>query len=179
MQRSLLLIISGSISAYKSLEVIRRLTGQNITVRVILTAGGAQFVTPLSVAALSRQPVYTDLFSLKDEVEMGHIRLVREADCVLVAPASADLIAKMAHGMAGDLAASALLANDRPLLVAPAMNAMMWAHPATQRNIAQIQADGAVLIAPEEGALACGEEGSGRMAAPEILIAAVLKQLGV
>jgi phosphopantothenoylcysteine decarboxylase/phosphopantothenate--cysteine ligase len=173
--KNLLLIISGSIAAYKSLDVIRRLREQEVTVRCILTPGGAQFVTPLSVAALSGQPVYGDLFSLKDEAEMGHIRLSREADLVLVAPASADLMAKMANGFADDLATATLLASDKPLLVAPAMNARMWAHPATQRNVQRLIDDGAVLIEPGKGAMACGETGAGRMAEPDAIVAAVLE----
>ena len=162
--KNILLIISGSIAAYKSLDLIRRLRERGMNVRCILTKGGEQFVTPMSVAALSEHPVYTDLWSLKDEAEMGHIRLSREADCVIVAPASADLIAKMAHGFADDLATATLLANNKPLFVAPAMNKEMWAHPATQRNLAQIKKDGATIIEPESGELACGEIGAGRMA---------------
>src|ERR671921_349807 len=133
--RRILLIISGGIAAYKSLELIRRLRERGAAVRCVLTAGGAQFVTPLSVAALSEDKVYSELFSLTDESEMGHIRLSREADLVVVAPASADLLAKMAVGMADDLATTALLATDKPVLVAPTMNVMMWAHPATQANM--------------------------------------------
>lgn len=177
MNASILLIISGSVAAYKSLEIIRALRREGVTVRCILTEGGAQFITPLSVAAISGQPVYTDLFSLKDEVEMGHIRLVREADMVVVAPASADIMARMANGFAGDLATAALLANDKPLLIAPAMNAKMWAHPATQRNVRQLIDDGAVLIEPGEGELACGETGPGRMAEPGVVAACVLETL--
>lgn len=175
--KSILLIISGSVAAYKSLEAIRRLTEQGIAVRTILTRSGEQFVTPLSVAALSGQPVYTDLFSLKDEVEMGHIRLSREADCLVVAPASADIIAKMAAGLTDDLATATLLASDKPPLVAPAMNVRMWQHPATQRNIRQIQKDGAVVIAPAEGQLACGEAGEGRMAEPNVIVEHILRAL--
>lgn len=172
-----LLIISGSIAAYKSLELIRRLKERGIAVRCILTPGGAQFITPLSVASLSGEPVYGDLFSLKDEVEMGHIRLTREADVVVVAPASADLIAKMATGRADDLATAALLASDKSILVAPAMNARMWEHPATQRNLKQIEKDGAILIPPASGELACGEIGEGRMAEPEAILQAIVKHL--
>ncbi len=173
-QHSVLLIISGSVAAYKSLELIRRLREREVGVRCILTQGGAQFITPLAVASLSGEAVYTDLFSLKDETEMGHIRLTREADAVVVAPASADLIAKMAHGMADDLATATLLASDKPPLVAPAMNTKMWEHAATQRNMKQIQADGARLIAPRAGMLACGEEGDGRMAEPEHILDAIM-----
>lgn len=175
--KNMLLIITGSIAAYKALDVIRRLREQGVSVRCILTQGGAQFITPLSVAALSGEPVYGDIFSLKDEVEMGHIRLVREADLVLVAPASADIIAKLAQGAADDLASTALLANDKPLLIAPAMNAQMWAHPAVIRNVKQIQADGARIIPPAKGDLACGETGEGRLAEVDAIVAAVLKAL--
>lgn len=171
--KNILLIISGSVAAYKSLDLIRRLREHGCNVRCIVTKGGEQFVTPMSVAALSENPAYTDLWSLKDEAEMGHIRLSREADLVIVAPASADLIAKMAHGMADDLATATLLANNKPLFVAPAMNKEMWAHPATQRNVAQIQNDGAKIIAPESGALACGEIGAGRMAEVEAILSAL------
>lgn len=177
MQKTVLLVISGSIAAYKSLDVIRRLREKGIRVRCILTEGGAQFITPLSVASLSGEPVYTDLFSLKDESEMGHIRLTREADLVVVAPASADLMAKMAHGMADDLATSALLASDKPVMIAPAMNTQMWVKPSTQRNVKQLIDDGAVLIEPGSGDLACGETGQGRMAEPEAIVACVVKAL--
>lgn len=177
MKKNVLLIISGSVAAYKSLELIRRLGERGFRTRAILTEGGAQFITPLAVASLSGEPVYTDLFSLKDETEMGHIRLTREADFVVVAPASADLIAKMAHGMADDLATAALLASDKPPIVAPAMNARMWAHPAMQRNIAQIQSDGASLVLPGEGALACGETGPGRMAEVDAILEKILSCL--
>ena len=177
-KNSILLIISGSIAAYKSLEVIRRLSERGVEVRTILTKGGAEFVTPLAVASLSGQPVYSELFSLKDETEMGHIRLTREADLVLVAPASADLIAKMANGQADDLATAALLANNKKLLVAPAMNSYMWNHPATQRNLKQIEADGAQIIAPSSGELACGEIGEGRLADVDTIVETVLSSLG-
>ncbi|MDE3059807.1 MAG: hypothetical protein KGJ06_02215 [Pseudomonadota bacterium] len=176
-RHSILLIISGSIAAYKSLDLIRRLKEQGVEVRCILTKGGEQFITPLSVAALSGQPVYGDLFSLKDEVEMGHIRLSREADLIVVAPASADLIAKMAAGMADDLATAMLLASDKKILVAPAMNTQMWQHPATQRNLRQIAKDGAIVIEPGEGMLACGETGAGRMAEVETILVAIKKHL--
>lgn len=177
---SVLLIISGSIAAYKSLDLIRRLKECDMEVRCILTKGGEQFVTPLAVSSVSGSPTYGDLFSLKDETEMGHIRLTREADLILVAPASADLIAKMAAGIADDLASAALLANNnKPVLVAPAMNTQMWQHAATQRNIKQIVKDGARIIEPGEGMLACGEVGAGRMAEVELVLAAVLKALGI
>jgi len=168
--KRILLIISGGIAAYKCLELIRRLKDRGASVRCILTAGGAEFVTPLSVASLSGEKVYTDLFSLTDESEMGHIRLSREADLVLVAPASADILAKMAHGLSGDLATTALLATDKPVMVAPAMNTAMWDHPATRRNLDQLRKDGIAIIPPGAGDLACGEVGAGRLAeVPEIL----------
>lgn len=171
--KRLLLIISGGIAAYKSLELIRRLRERGAAVRCVLTAGGAQFVTPLSVAALSGDKVYQDLFSLTDESEMGHIRLSREADLIVVAPASADLMARMAAGMTDDLAATVLLATDKPVLVAPTMNTAMWEHPATQRNMAQLKDDGVVFVDAGEGDLACGEVGKGRMAEPAAIIEAI------
>jgi phosphopantothenoylcysteine decarboxylase/phosphopantothenate--cysteine ligase len=171
--KRILLVISGGIAAYKSLELIRRLRERGALVRAILTKGGAQFVTPLSVAALSESKVYQDLFSLTDESEMGHIRLSRESDLIVVAPASADLLAKLAHGLADDLASTTLLAADKPILIAPAMNMMMWAHPATQANIATLKARGIRQIGPESGDLACGEVGGGRMAEPMEILAAI------
>ncbi len=171
--KRLLLVISGGIAAYKSLELIRRLRERGAMVRPILTRGGAEFVTPLAVAALSESRVYQDLFSLTDESEMGHIRLSRESDLIVVAPASADLIAKLAHGLADDLASTTLLAADKPVLIAPAMNAMMWAHPATRANIAALAARGVRQVGPEAGDLACGETGSGRMAEPSQILAAI------
>lgn len=173
-ERRVLLIIGGGIAAYKCLELIRRLTERGIAVRTILTKGGEAFVTPLSVASLSGDKVYTDLFSLTDESEMGHIRLSREADLVLVAPATADLMAKMANGHADDLASTALLATDKPVMIAPAMNTRMWIHPATRRNLAQLRADGVRVIEPGAGALACGEVGAGRMAEVETILQAVM-----
>ncbi len=173
-QKSILLIISGSIAAYKSLDLIRRLTERGIEVRCILTRGGEQFVTPLSIASLTGTPVYQELFSLKDETEMGHIRLSREADLIVVAPASADLIAKMAQGYADDLASTTLLASNKTILVAPAMNTRMWQHPAVVRNVKQIAADGCRIIEPGAGMLACGEIGAGRMAEPEVILEAIL-----
>ncbi len=171
--KRLLLIISGGIAAYKSLELIRRLRERRAAVRCVLTAGGAQFVTPLSVAALSGDKVYQDLFSLIDESEMGHIRLSREADLIVVAPASADLMARMAAGMTDDLAATVLLATDKPVLVAPTMNTRMWEHPATQRNMARLKDDGVMFVDSGEGDLACGEVGKGRMAEPAAIIEAI------
>jgi phosphopantothenoylcysteine decarboxylase / phosphopantothenate---cysteine ligase len=177
--KSILLIISGGIAAYKSLELIRLIRGAGGRVRCILTDGGARFVTPLSVASLSNEPVYADLWSLKDEAEMGHIRLSREADLVVVAPASADLIAKMAAGMANDLAATTLLATDKPVLIAPAMNQMMWGHAATQDNIRTLQRRGILQIGPAPGDMACGETGMGRMAEAEEIFEAILKALSL
>jgi phosphopantothenoylcysteine decarboxylase / phosphopantothenate---cysteine ligase len=171
--KRILLVISGGIAAYKSLELIRRLRERGALVRAILTKGGAQFVTPLSVAALSESKVYQDLFSLTDESEMGHIRLSRESDLIVVAPASADFLAKLAHGLADDLASTTLLAADKPILIAPAMNMMMWAHPATQANIATLKARGIRQIGPESGDLACGEVGGGRMAEAMEILAAI------
>ena len=161
--RSILLIISGGIAAYKSLELIRLLKKTGTYVRVILTKGGEQFVTPLSVSALSEHPVYTELWSLKDESEMGHIRLSREADLIIVAPASANLIAKMANGIADDLASTTLLASNKPIMVSPAMNPEMWNKPSTQRNVETLRQDGIHIINPNIGDMACGETGTGRM----------------
>jgi phosphopantothenoylcysteine decarboxylase/phosphopantothenate--cysteine ligase len=169
----ILLIIAGGIAAYKSLELIRRMGEGGARVRCILTAAGAQFVTPLAVASLSGERVFSDLFSLTDEAEIGHIRLSREADLVVVAPATADLIAKMAHGLADDLASTTLLATDKPVLIAPAMNPQMWGHAATRRNIATLSADGVRLVGPNPGDMACGETGLGRMAEPDEIIATI------
>jgi len=169
--KSVLLIITGSVAAYKALELIRLLRGQGVVVHTILSRGGAKFITPLAVSSLTGTKTYDDLFSLTDEVEMGHIELSRAADVVLVAPASANIIAKMAAGMADDLATTALLATNKPVIIAPAMNHKMWHHPATQRNLAQLQADGVRLIAPTEGDMACGEFGIGRLAEPVDILA--------
>jgi phosphopantothenoylcysteine decarboxylase / phosphopantothenate---cysteine ligase len=171
--KRILLIISGGIAAYKCLELIRRLRERGASVRCILTEGGAQFVTPLSVAALSEDKVYTELWSLTDEAEMGHIRLSREADLVVVAPASADILAKMTAGLAGDLATTALLATDKPVLVAPAMNVRMWEHPATQANMATLQQRGVRRVGPGTGDMACGETGAGRMSEPHEILTAI------
>ena len=171
--KRILLIISGGIAAYKSLDLIRRLKERDANVRCVLTASGAQFVTPLSVAALSEEAVFQDLFSLKDESEMGHIRLSREADLLVVAPVSANLIAKMAAGLADDLASTIFLATDKPVLLAPAMNTRMWEHPATQRNFRTLLDDGLTAVGPDQGDLACGEVGAGRMAEPLQIVAAI------
>ncbi len=172
-----LLIISGGIAAYKSLELIRRLREQGAEVRCVLTAAGAEFVTPLSVAALCQDRVYSELFSLTDESEMGHIRLSREADMVLVVPATANLLAKLAGGLADDLAGTVLLATDKPVLVAPAMNVRMWEHPATTANLALLENRGIIRVGPDEGEMACGEFGPGRMAEPDQILAAVTQYL--
>ena len=171
--KRILLIIAGGIAAYKSLELIRRLRERGAAVRCVLTRAGAEFVTPLAVASLSGDKVFSDLFSLTDEAEMGHIRLSREADLVVVAPATADLLAKMAHGLADDLASTALLATDKPVLIAPAMNPEMWQHPATARNLAQLAADGVRQVGPAPGEMACGETGLGRLAEPDEIVAAI------
>ena len=171
--KRLLLIVSGGIAAYKCLELIRRLRERGASVRCVLTAAGERFVTPLSLAALTEDKVYTDLFSLTDEAEMGHIRLSREADLVVVAPATADLLARMATGRADDLAATVLLATDKPVLAAPAMNVRMWEHPATQANLETLRARGLRTVGPNEGDMACGEFGFGRMAEPEEILGAI------
>ena len=169
--KRILLIVSGGIAAYKSLELIRLLRRAGTAVRCVLTEGGAQFVTPLSLQALSEEKVYTDLFSLTDESEMGHIQLSRAADLVVVVPASADILARMAAGLASDLATTLLLATDKPVLVAPAMNVRMWSHPATVANMVTLRAHGVTVVEPEEGAMACGEWGPGRLAEPPVILA--------
>ncbi|HEX3484090.1 MAG TPA: bifunctional phosphopantothenoylcysteine decarboxylase/phosphopantothenate--cysteine ligase CoaBC [Micropepsaceae bacterium] len=175
--KRVLLIIGGGIAAYKSLELIRRLRERNAGVKAILTSAGSEFVTPLSVSSLTGEPVYRDLFDLTAEAEMGHIALSRSADLVVVAPATADLLAKLATGLAPDLASTALLATDKPVLIAPAMNVRMWEHPATRRNLAALQADGIHIVGPNEGDMACGEFGMGRMAEPHEILAAIEKLL--
>jgi phosphopantothenoylcysteine decarboxylase/phosphopantothenate--cysteine ligase len=176
--KRILLVISGGIAAYKSLELVRRLRDAGAGVRCILTRAAQNFVTPLAVSTLSRERVFTELFSLTDEQEIGHIRLARDCDLVVVAPATADLIARAALGLADDLATTVLLASDRPLLLAPAMNHVMWAAPATQAHIATLTARGATLVGPETGALAEGETGIGRMAEPAAILAAIAARLG-
>jgi phosphopantothenoylcysteine decarboxylase/phosphopantothenate--cysteine ligase len=170
--KSILLIIGGGIAAYKVLDLIRRARERGARVRAVLTAGAQHFITPLSVATLSEEQVFTELFDLKDETEIGHIRLSREADLIIVAPATANLLARMAHGLADDLASTVLLAADKPILAAPAMNWKMWENPATRRNLAQLKADGLHIVGPNEGAMACNEWGIGRMAEPEEILAA-------
>ncbi len=171
--KTILLIIGGGIAAYKSLELVRLLTGKGVGVRTIMTKAAEEFVTPLSVASLTRQKVHTALFNLTDEIEMGHIELSRAADLLVVAPATADLMAKMAHGNANDLASTTLLATDKPVLIAPAMNVRMWHHAATQRNLQQLKRDGILVVGPNEGDMACGEYGLGRMAEPAEIVAAI------
>ena len=176
-EKRVLLIVGGGIAAYKALELTRLLRKAGVGVRPILTTAGAEFVTPLSLAALAEDKVYTDLFALTDETEMGHIQLSRSADLVVVAPATADLIAKAAHGLANDLASTTLLATDKPVLMAPAMNVRMWEHAATRRNVERLRADGVGFVGPDEGAMACGEFGPGRMAEPEAIFAAIMIRL--
>jgi len=176
--KRILLIVGGGIAAYKSLELVRRLKERGASVRAILTKGGAEFMTPLSFSVLTEEPAFTDLFDLKDEAEIGHIQLSRQADLLVVAPATADLLAKMANGLADDLASTVLLATDKPVLVAPAMNVRMWQHAATRRNVAMLRDDGVKCVGPEEGEMACGEHGPGRMAEPQDIADAIARLLG-
>lgn len=176
--KRILLIIGGGIAAYKSLDLIRRLKARGAAVTPVVTRAAEEFVTPLSVSALAGEKCYRDLFDLTDEAEMGHIQLSRIADLVVVAPATADLMAKMAQGLAGDLASTLLLATDTPVLCAPAMNVRMWEHPATQRNLATLQADGITFVGPNSGDMACGEFGPGRMSEPLEIVDAVAARLG-
>ncbi|MBS0297519.1 MAG: bifunctional phosphopantothenoylcysteine decarboxylase/phosphopantothenate--cysteine ligase CoaBC [Proteobacteria bacterium] len=177
-QRRILLIVGGGIAAYKALELVRLIRKAGMSVRAVLTQAGTQFVTPLSLAALTEDRVYQDLFSLTDEHEMGHIELSRDADLLVVAPATANLMARMANGLADDLASTVLLATDKPVLVAPAMNVRMWLHPATRRNMAALRADGVQVVGPDEGEMACGEFGPGRMAEPAAILATIEALLG-
>ncbi|WP_170377690.1 bifunctional phosphopantothenoylcysteine decarboxylase/phosphopantothenate--cysteine ligase CoaBC [Ruegeria atlantica] len=176
--KRILLIIGGGIAAYKSLDLIRRLQERGAAVTPVLTRAAEEFVTPLSVAALAGEKAYRDLFDLTDEAEMGHIQLSRSADLIVVAPATADLMGKMATGLANDLASTLLMATDTPVLCAPAMNVRMWDHPATQRNLKQLQADGVRFVGPNEGDMACGEYGPGRMSEPLEIVAAIEAELG-
>jgi phosphopantothenoylcysteine decarboxylase/phosphopantothenate--cysteine ligase len=176
--KRILLIIGGGIAAYKALELIRLLKKSGASVVPVLTRAGAEFVTPLSVSALAGERVYTDLFDLTDEAEMGHIQLSRAADLLVVAPATADLMAKMATGRADDLASTLLLATDKRVLLAPAMNVRMWTHPATQRNLATLRGDGVLTVGPDQGDMACGEYGPGRMAEPPAILGAIQAALG-
>jgi phosphopantothenoylcysteine decarboxylase/phosphopantothenate--cysteine ligase len=174
----ILLIVGGGIAAYKACELIRLCRKAGIDVKCVLTAGGQHFVTPMTLAALSENQVYTNLFDLKDEAEMGHIQLSREADLVVVAPATADLMAKMAAGIADDLATTLLLATDKPVLAAPAMNVRMWQHAATRRNVTTLRGDGVTVLEPDEGPMACGEYGPGRLPEPEAILAAIQRHFG-
>jgi phosphopantothenoylcysteine decarboxylase/phosphopantothenate--cysteine ligase len=171
--KRVLLIIGGGIAAYKSCELIRMLRKAGASVTCVLTEGGAHFVTPMALAALSENQVHTSLWDLKNEVEMGHIQLSRQADLVVVCPATADLIARMAAGIANDLATTLLLATDKPVLVTPAMNVRMWRHPATIRNVEQLRRDGLTVLEPDEGEMACGEYGPGRLPEPDAIVRAI------
>lgn len=171
--KHILLIIGGGIAAYKASELIRLIKKAGITVRCVLTESGAQFVTPMTLAALSENEVHTTLWSLKDETEMGHIQLSREADLIVICPATANLLAKMTGGIADDLATTLLLATDTSVLAVPAMNVRMWQHAATQRNIEQLKNDGIMIMPPDEGDMACGEYGPGRMPEPEAVMAEI------
>jgi len=173
----ILLIVGGGIAAYKACELIRLCRKAGIEVRCVLTEGGAHFITPMTLAALSENQVFTTLWDLKDEAEMGHIQLSREADLIVIAPATADLLAKMAAGICDDLATTLLLATDKPVLAAPAMNVRMWQHAATRRNVAALRGDGVTVLEPDEGPMACGEFGPGRLPEPEAILAAIRRQL--
>lgn len=175
--RTVLLVIGGGIAAYKCLELIRRLRDRGASVVPVMTGAASEFVTALSVSALAGHKVYRDLFDLTDEAEMGHIQLSRSADLVVVAPATADMMAKMAHGLAGDLATTLLMATDKRVLIAPAMNVRMWEHAATQRNLKTLKDDGILVVGPDEGDMACGEYGPGRMAEPAAILAAIEEAL--
>ena len=177
--KSILLIVGGGIAAYKSLELVRALAARGVKTRAILTKAGAEFVTPLSLSALTGNKIYFDLFSLTDEAEMGHVQLSRSADLVVVAPATADLMAKMANGLANDLASTALLATDKNVLMAPAMNVRMWESASVKRNRAQLEKDGVLFVGPGDGEMACGEFGPGRMAEPMEIVAAIERVLSV
>ena len=176
--KRILLIVAGGIAAYKALELIRRGRERGLSFRVVLTKAGSEFVTPLSLSAISEHKVYQELFSLTDESEMGHIRLSREADLVVVAPATADIMAKLAHGIADDLASTTLLATSAPVLLAPSMNTLMWRNPATQANVATLKARQIRMVGPDAGDLACGEVGAGRMAEPSDILNAIETLLG-
>jgi len=177
--KSILLIIGGGIAAYKALELVRALAMRGVKTRAILTKAGAEFVTPLSVSALTGEKVFSDLFSLTDEAEMGHIQLSRSADLVVVAPATADLMAKMANGLANDLASTTLLATDKRVLMAPAMNVRMWQSPSVTRNRATLEKDGVLFVGPGDGEMACGEFGPGRMAEPLEIVAAIERAFSI
>lgn len=177
-ERRILLIISGGIAAYKSLELVRLLRRDGVNVRAVMTESAKQFVTPLSLGVLTEDHVYGDMFDLKEEREIGHIQLSRQADLIVVCPATADIIAKMAAGIADDLATTLLLATDKPVLAVPAMNVRMWDHPATRRNLRQLAADGIAVMEPDEGDMACGEWGKGRLPEPEAIAGEIKRLLG-
>lgn len=179
MTQRVLLIVSGGIAAYKSLELVRLLRKRGIAVRAVLTESAQQFVTPLTLGVLTEDHVFKQLFDLKDEQEIGHIQLSRQADLVVVAPATANILAKMAHGIADDLATTLLLATDKPVLAVPAMNVRMWHHVATQRNLTQLRADGVHVMEPDDGAMACGEFGKGRLPEPEAIAAEIERLLEI
>jgi phosphopantothenoylcysteine decarboxylase/phosphopantothenate--cysteine ligase len=176
-ERRILLILGGGIAAYKSLELIRRLRERGFFVRAVMTKAAQHFVTKLSAESLTGNPVFDELFALTEGSAMGHIELSRDADLLAVAPATADLLAKMAHGLADDLASTLLLATDKRILAAPAMNVRMWLHPATRRNVADLRQDGVIFVGPEDGAMACGEYGRGRMSEPQAILAAIEEAL--
>jgi phosphopantothenoylcysteine decarboxylase/phosphopantothenate--cysteine ligase len=178
-QPRVLLIVSGGIAAYKALELVRLLKRQGVAVRAVMTKSAAEFVTPLSMGVMTEDQVYGDMFDLKEEREIGHIQLSRQADLVVICPATANILAKMAAGIADDLATTILLATDKPVLAVPAMNVRMWNHPATQRNLAQLRADGVHIMNPDEGAMACGEFGPGRLPEPPAVAEQICSMLGV
>ncbi|WP_420481934.1 bifunctional phosphopantothenoylcysteine decarboxylase/phosphopantothenate--cysteine ligase CoaBC [Croceicoccus gelatinilyticus] len=173
MAKKILLIVGGGIAAYKACELVRLIRKDGGEVTCVLTEGGSKFVTAMTLAALSENPVHTTLWDLKNEAEMGHIQLSREADLVVVCPATADLLARMAQGVADDMATTLLLATDKPVMAVPAMNVKMWEHPATRRNVARLREDGVTVMEPDEGAMACGEYGPGRLPEPEAIMAAI------
>ena len=177
-QKRILLIVSGGIAAYKSLELVRLIKRQGIAVRAVMTKSAAEFVTPLSMGVMTEDTVYGDMFDLKEEREIGHIQLSRQADLIVVCPATANILAKMAAGIADDLATTILLATDKPVLAVPAMNVRMWNHPATQRNLAQLRNNGVTVMDPDEGAMACGEFGPGRLPEPPDVAARICAMLG-
>ncbi|MFN3553078.1 MAG: bifunctional phosphopantothenoylcysteine decarboxylase/phosphopantothenate--cysteine ligase CoaBC, partial [Novosphingobium meiothermophilum] len=177
MNKRILLIVGGGIAAYKACELVRLLRKEGASVTCVLTEGGSRFVTAMTLAALSENPVHTTLWDLKNEVEMGHIQLSRSADLVVVCPATADLLARMAAGIADDLASTLLLATDKPVLAVPAMNVRMWQHPATQRNVAVLRGDGITVMQPDDGAMACGEFGPGRLPEPAAIVAEIARCL--
>ena len=174
----ILLIVGGGIAAYKSLELVRLLRRQSMAVRAVMTASAAEFVTPLSLGVMTDDHVYGALFDLKDEHEIGHIQLSRQAELLVVCPATANILAKMVAGIADDLATTVLLATDKPVFVVPAMNVRMWNHPATRRNVAQLRADGVEVMPPDEGAMACGEFGPGRLPEPPQIVERICAKLG-